>query len=32
MKFLALNVNFNGCWFSRFKETCAWRHQKAVPS
>ena len=33
MKFSALNVDFNGpsLDFSRFKETCARGHQKAVP-
>jgi len=33
MKFLALNVDFNGprVRFSRFKETCARGHQRAVP-
>jgi len=33
MKFLALNVDFDGLSlrFSRFKETCARGHQKAVP-
>jgi len=31
-EFLALNVDFDGLSldFSRFKETCTWRHQRAV--
>jgi len=30
MKFSALNVDWSKCQFSRFKETCARKHQRAV--
>jgi len=31
-KFSALNVDFDDSRFSRFKETCAQKHQRAVTS